>query len=186
MLKVLRLFFYFVFHNLSPISFFFTAELNVELSRPLKINPTLAKLEQAKAYLKKVLPNYTWDTSSKPKSTYSTPQASPSKAFSRIGAPRIEPHYQTSAVGKDSSFKALALPFHRVSLQTAQMVVVMETEAHPARPSVTFSVSAMTGSLNVKSGHRKEGKSETNPFCNTNITLSSCVQRNKKLKQHID
>lgn len=163
---------------------FFTAELNVELSRPLKINPTLAKLEQAKAYLKKVLPNYTWDTSSKPKSTYSTPQASPSKAFSRISAPRIEPHYQTSAAGK-ASFKALSLPFHRVSLQTAQMVVVMETEAHPARPSVTFSVSAMTGSLNVKSGHRKEGKLKTNPFCNKNITLSFCVQRHKRFKEHI-
>lgn len=148
---------------------FFAAELNVELCRPLKINPTLAKLEQAKAYLEKVLPNHSWDTASQPKSTSSTssssstPQHSPSKAFSRVGTPRLDPHHhhqQASAAGKAAGFKAVPLPFHKVSLQTAQMVVVLETEAHPVKPSVTFLVSAMTGSLNVKSGPRKEGQSQ--------------------------
>lgn len=137
---------------------FSTAELNVELSRPLKINPTFAKLEQAKAYLKKVLPNHMWDTASKPPSTSSTPHSSPNKAFSRASISRSDPHLQTSAVGKASSIKALALTFHKVTLQTAQIVVVMETEAHPVRPSVTLIVSAMTGSLNVKSGPRIEGE----------------------------
>lgn len=144
----------------------------MELCRPLKINPTLAKLEQAKAYLEKVLPNHSWDTASQPKSTSSTssssstPQHSPSKAFSRVGTPRLDPHHhhhhqqQASALGKAAGFKAVPLPFHKVSLQTAQMVVVMETEAHPVKPSVTFLVSAMTGSLNVKSGPRKEGQSQ--------------------------
>ncbi|KAM3873112.1 intermembrane lipid transfer protein VPS13B [Diretmus argenteus] len=128
------------------------AELNVELSRPLKINPTLAKLEQAKAYLRKVLPNHTWDASSKPASTSSTPHSSPTKM-----PPRTSPsHHQASALGKASSLRALALSFHRVSLSTAQMVVVMETEAHPMRPSMTVSVSAMTGSLNMKPGPRIE------------------------------
>ncbi|TMS11029.1 Vacuolar protein sorting-associated protein 13B, partial [Larimichthys crocea] len=106
------------------------AELNVELSRPLKVNPTLAKLEQVKAYLKKVLPDHTWDTS--------------------------KPHHQASALCKASSVRALALTFHKVSLHTAQIVVVMETEAHPAKPSVTVTVSAMTGNLNIKSGPRIE------------------------------
>lgn len=144
--------------------FFFAAELNVELSRPLKVNPTLAKLEQAKAYLEKVLPNHSWDAAGQPKSTSSpssTPKHSPTKAFSRVGAPRSDPHHQQAAAArKAAGFKALSLPFHKVSLQTAQMVVVMETEAHPVKPSVTFLVSAMTGSLNVKSGPRKEGQSQ--------------------------
>lgn len=136
----------------------------MELSRPLKISPTLAKLEQAKSYLEKVLPNHSWDSAGQPKSTSSpssTPKHSPTKAFSRIGSPRSEPHHQqASAVGKAAGFKALSLPFHKVSLQTAQMVVVLETEAHPVKPSVTFLVSAMTGNLNVKSGPRKEGQSQ--------------------------
>ncbi|KAK5922958.1 hypothetical protein CgunFtcFv8_020177 [Champsocephalus gunnari] len=127
------------------------AELNVELARPLKINPTLAKLEQAKAYLMKVLPNHTWGTSSHPPSASPSPYSSPAKPL-----PRPPPaHSEASALGKDS-VRALALSFHKVSLHTAQIVVVMETEAHPMRPSVTAAVSAMTGSLNMKSGPRIE------------------------------
>ncbi|XP_041797507.1 vacuolar protein sorting-associated protein 13B-like isoform X1 [Chelmon rostratus] len=132
------------------------AELNVELSRPLKINPTLAKLEQAKTYLSKVLPNHTWDSSSKPPSASSTPHSSPTKTHPRAFPSRSDPHHQASALGKAGTIRALALPFHKVSLHTAQIVVVMETESHPVRPSVTVTVSAMTGSLNMKSGPRIE------------------------------
>ncbi|XP_032375136.1 vacuolar protein sorting-associated protein 13B isoform X2 [Etheostoma spectabile] len=132
------------------------AEVNVELRRPLKINPTLAKLEQGKAYLEKVLPNTPLDTSSKPTSASSTPHSSPMKTMPRPFPSRSEPHHQASALGKASSVGAMALSFHKVSLHTAQIVVVMETEAHPLRPSVTVTVSAMTGSLNVKSGPRIE------------------------------
>lgn len=159
--------FYFVscLHCLSSFSFLHflsfslsTAELNVELSRPLKVNPTLAKLEQVKAYLKKVLPDHTWDTSSKPPSASSTPHSSPTKTLSRACLSHSEPHHQASALCKASSVRALALTFHKVSLHTAQIVVVMETEAHPAKPSVTVTVSAMTGNLNIKSGPRIEGE----------------------------
>uniref|UniRef100_A0A3Q3JG19 Vacuolar protein sorting 13 homolog B n=1 Tax=Monopterus albus TaxID=43700 RepID=A0A3Q3JG19_MONAL len=132
------------------------AELNVELSRPLKINPTLAKLEQAKAYLKKVLPDHTWHTSSKPASASPTPHTSPMKTMHRPFPSRFDPHHQHSALGKTNSVGALALSFHKVSLHTAQIVVVMEMEAHPKRPSVTLSMSGMTGSLKIKSGPRKE------------------------------
>lgn len=138
--------------------FLSTAELNMELSRPLKISPTLAKLEQAKAYLNKILPNYTWDSSSKPPSASSTPHSSPAKTLHRAFPPRADKQHQASALGKASSVGALALTFHKVSLRTAQILVVMETDAHPMRPSMTVSVSAMAGSLNLKSGSRIEGE----------------------------
>lgn len=132
-----------------------TAELNIELSRPLKINPTLAKLEQAKAYLNKVLPNHVWEPSTKPPSSSSTPHSSPMKTTKlRSAASHPDAHHQASA----PAVKALALSFHKVSIHTAQIVVVMETEAHPKKPSVTVSVSAMTGSLNMKTGPRMEGE----------------------------
>ncbi|XP_037309384.2 intermembrane lipid transfer protein VPS13B-like isoform X2 [Pungitius pungitius] len=130
------------------------AELNVELSRPLKVNATLAKLEQAKAYLKKILPNPRCDASGKPPSAPSTPHSSPTKTLPRAARP--EPLNQASALGEAGGIEALALSFHKVSLHTAQIVVVMETEAHPMRPSVAVTVSAMTGNLNMKSGHRIE------------------------------
>ncbi|XP_029359487.1 vacuolar protein sorting-associated protein 13B isoform X3 [Echeneis naucrates] len=132
------------------------AELNMELSRPLKISPTLAKLEQAKAYLKKVLPDHMWDTSTKPPSASSTPHSSPNKTKPRSTLTHSDPQHQASAFVRSSSFRALALSFHKVSLHTAQIVVIMETEAHPKKPSVTVSLSAMTGSVNMKSGPRIE------------------------------
>ncbi|KAM3614331.1 uncharacterized protein V6R79_012862 [Siganus canaliculatus] len=131
------------------------AELNVELSRPVKVSPTLAKLEQAKAYLKKVLPNHTWDAS-KPPSTSSTPLSTPTKTFPRAGASRSDSQQQTSALSKASSMRALALPFHKVCLHTAQIVVVMEAETHPVKPNVTATVTSMTGNLNIKLGPKVE------------------------------
>ncbi|MEQ2230735.1 hypothetical protein ILYODFUR_032384 [Ilyodon furcidens] len=98
----------------------------MEMSRPLKISPTLGKLEQAKAYLQKVLPNYTWES--------------------------YNPHHEAPALGKASRTRALS--FHKVSLHTAQIVVVMETEACPMRPSITVSVSAMIACLTMRSGPR--------------------------------
>lgn len=148
--------------HLSPCSFICpplsAAELNVELSRPLRISPTLAKLEQAKAYLKKVMPTQKGDTSSKQTSASTTPYSSPTKTPYRAFGPRSEPLHQFSSLGNASSLKALATSFHKVSLHTAQIVVVMETEAHPLKPSMTVSVSAMTGSLHMKSGLRMEGE----------------------------
>ncbi|XP_042169386.1 vacuolar protein sorting-associated protein 13B-like, partial [Oncorhynchus tshawytscha] len=96
------------------------AELNVELSRPLKVNPTLVKLEQTKAYLKRVLPHHYWESPKPP-------------------LPLIPPP---------------------VSLRTAQIVVVMETESHPARPSLTWSVSAMKGTMNMKTGPKLDGAAQ--------------------------
>ncbi|XP_077382325.1 intermembrane lipid transfer protein VPS13B isoform X2 [Festucalex cinctus] len=116
------------------------AELNLQLSRPLKINPTLVKLEQTKAYLKKILPNHTWNTP--------TPHSSPAKMPNRAFSP---PHH-SQGLNKASSIDALALSFHKVSLNTTQIVVVMEMEAHPMRPSVTMSVSSLMGNLNLKTG----------------------------------
>uniref|UniRef100_A0A3Q2QZ54 Vacuolar protein sorting 13 homolog B n=1 Tax=Fundulus heteroclitus TaxID=8078 RepID=A0A3Q2QZ54_FUNHE len=128
------------------------AELHLELSRPLKISPTLVKLEQTKAYLQKVLPHYTWESSSKTPSAFSTPHSSPKKKPHRAFPSRVDPHHEASGQGKAS--RARALSFHKVSLHTAQIVVVMETEACPMRPSVTASVSAMTACLTMKSGPR--------------------------------
>uniref|UniRef100_A0A671VBR1 Vacuolar protein sorting 13 homolog B n=1 Tax=Sparus aurata TaxID=8175 RepID=A0A671VBR1_SPAAU len=158
------------------------AELNVELSRPLKINPTLAKLEQAKAYLKKVLPNHTWDTSSKPPSASSTPQSSPMKTLPRAGLSRSDPHHQASALGKANSIMALALSFHKVSLQTAQIVVVMETEAHPVSysgsPALILSVKyrcIFLIDVLVKTGLKDRSRLLLGPFsCSSSLEARWC------------
>ncbi|XP_053736376.1 intermembrane lipid transfer protein VPS13B-like isoform X1 [Synchiropus splendidus] len=130
-----------------------SAELNLELSRPLKINPTLEKLEQAKAYLNKVLPKYSCEGSSRITSSASTPRTSPKKMPSVDFTPHPDHHYVTSLEGANV-INTLAPLFHKISIQTAQIVIIMETESHPMKPSVTVAMSAMTGSLNIKPGPR--------------------------------
>ncbi|XP_061675041.1 intermembrane lipid transfer protein VPS13B-like isoform X4 [Syngnathoides biaculeatus] len=117
------------------------AELNLQFSRPLKVNPTVVKLEQAKAYLKKIMPNHTWNTSSSP---HSSPAKMPARAFS--------PPHQSQGLWKASSISALALSLHKVVLHATQIVVVLEAEAHPLTPSVTVSMCSLMGSLNLKPG----------------------------------
>lgn len=150
------------FFSLTLIYFVFflsTAEVNLELSRPLKVNPTLIKLEQAKAYLQKVLPNYMWESSSKTASAFSSPHSSPKKTPHRAFPSRLDPQHESSSPGKAS--KARNLSFHKVSLLTKQIVVVMETDDTPMRPSVSVSVSAMTACLVMKLGPRIDGKENT-------------------------
>ncbi|XP_076118320.1 intermembrane lipid transfer protein VPS13B-like [Alosa pseudoharengus] len=129
------------------------AELNVELSRPLKINPTLAKLEQAKAFLRKVFPEAgdRLDPGRAPSA-----QSSPSKSASPRASAPASP---SRSWGHAGPLRALQ-PFHKVSLRTVQMVVAMETDAHPSRPSLTVSVSGMKGSLAMRHGPKLTGQSE--------------------------
>ncbi|XP_061095079.1 intermembrane lipid transfer protein VPS13B-like isoform X3 [Conger conger] len=128
------------------------AELNVELSRPLKVNPTLAKLEQTKVFLSKIFP----EAESEADPASSTPQSSPSRGTSPWTPPHTESSAQVSmsqrAPGWGNNPLAALAPFHKVSLRTAQIVMVLETEAHPARPSLTVSVSGLTGSLVMRAG----------------------------------
>ncbi|XP_034029740.1 LOW QUALITY PROTEIN: vacuolar protein sorting-associated protein 13B-like [Thalassophryne amazonica] len=133
------------------------AELSSELSRPLKINPTLAKLEQVKAYMKKILPNHTWDASCNASSTSTSSQSSPTKMASRSVPPQSDRHHQVSALtSKACDLTGLAMSFSKVTLQTTQIVVVMETEAHLMKPSVTVSVSGMRGHLCLKSRQKMD------------------------------
>lgn len=133
-----------------------TAELTGQLSRPLKVSLTLTKLEQTKAYLKKVLSIQKWDTTAKSASAASSSHSSPTKTPQAF-IPRSDPLHQGSSLALTSSIKTLARSFHRVSVHTTQMVVTMETEGHALKPSLTVSLSALTGCLQVKTAPRTEG-----------------------------
>ncbi|XP_066547149.1 intermembrane lipid transfer protein VPS13B isoform X2 [Amia ocellicauda] len=128
------------------------AELSVELSRPLKASPTLAKLEQMKTFLKKIIPKsdcasikHAQPSESSPSQEPRPPKTSPHKE----GSPKT-PESQ-AVLSQGSSLTSLML-FHKVSLRTAQIVAVLETEPHPSRPSLTLSVSGLTGNLTIRTG----------------------------------
>ncbi|XP_029101804.1 vacuolar protein sorting-associated protein 13B isoform X3 [Scleropages formosus] len=123
------------------------AELNVELSRPLKISPTLAKLEQAKAFWRKIFP----ESSSEPSKPTPSPQPSPTMpAVTRVPPP-LDGALSQHASPYAGALEALA-PFHRASVRTAQVVVALEVEDHPSRPSLALSLSRLTGDLTLRRG----------------------------------
>ncbi|KAG7317797.1 hypothetical protein KOW79_018832 [Hemibagrus wyckioides] len=115
------------------------AELKVELCRPLKVNPTPTKLEQIKTWRKIFSDgfNVLGTSSCFPEASHST-NLSDSNAVSPSISSRIANILQTFG------------PFYKVSLQTVQMIVMMEME-HPLQPTLTFSVSSMTAVLSTKS-----------------------------------
>uniref|UniRef100_A0A3P9Q9M9 Vacuolar protein sorting 13 homolog B n=1 Tax=Poecilia reticulata TaxID=8081 RepID=A0A3P9Q9M9_POERE len=107
------------------------------------------------------------------------------KLGSRSFPPRLDPHHEASALGRASP--AMALTFHKVSLRTAQIVVVMETEACPVKPSITLSVSPGSGQITsasvlltvkdalVKTGLRDRGHVFLGPFsCSSSLEARWC------------
>ncbi|TSK20268.1 Vacuolar protein sorting-associated protein 13B [Bagarius yarrelli] len=111
------------------------AELKVELCRPLKLNPTPTKLEQIKTW-RKMFPDL-GNPSPVPEASRTT-KLGDSNAVCPSVSSRIANILQTFG------------PFHKVSLQTVQMIIMMEME-HPLQPSLTFSVSSTTVNLSTKS-----------------------------------
>ncbi|XP_027028317.2 vacuolar protein sorting-associated protein 13B isoform X2 [Tachysurus fulvidraco] len=115
------------------------AELKVELCRPLKVNPTPTKLEQIKTWSKIFSDgfNVLGTTTCFPEASHSTKM---------VDASGVSPSLSNRIANVLQTFG----PFHKVSLQTVQMIVMMEME-HPLRPTLTFSVSSMTAILSTKS-----------------------------------
>ncbi|XP_073702990.1 intermembrane lipid transfer protein VPS13B [Garra rufa] len=112
-------------------------ELKVDISRPVRVSPTLAKIEQAKIFWKRLFPEIESDLQPR------TPAGS---------APRCSDAPPTTELLLRSL--QWPVPFHKISLRTVQMVVSVEMEAHAARPSLTLSVSATTGALTLKNAIR--------------------------------
>lgn len=108
-------------------------ELKVDISRPLRVSPTLAKIEQAKDFWKRIFPEREMDRS-----------PSGSTQCCDGDAPLQTPELLLGSL-------QTVVPFHKISLRTVQMAAALEMESHAARPSLTLSVSGATAALTLKS-----------------------------------
>lgn len=137
------------------------ADVNVDVSKPLKANLSFVKLDQLKEFLKKIMTT----NDNKPgketaPSTGTHPDeavASGAKHSSTKGSP---PAVHTSAAQKvsvqENLWQALSC-FQKISIHTVQMVVSMETVPHPSKPCLLASLSNLSGSLNIKGGLKTAG-----------------------------
>uniref|UniRef100_A0A8C2Y556 Vacuolar protein sorting 13 homolog B n=1 Tax=Coturnix japonica TaxID=93934 RepID=A0A8C2Y556_COTJA len=137
------------------------ADINVDICKPLKANLSFVKLDQLKEFLKKVM---TTDDNKPGKETAPSTDTYPDEAVTS-GAKHSsirdsQPAVYTSAAQKvsvqENLWQALSC-FQKISIHTVQMVVSMETVPHPSKPCLLASLSSLSGSLNIKGGHKTAG-----------------------------
>ncbi|TRY83307.1 hypothetical protein DNTS_006035 [Danionella cerebrum] len=140
-------------------------ELNMIISRPLRVTPTLAKIDQAKAIWEKLfsekdneaLPrtqtapahNNEGPTSSSPKTT-TDPSPHNSEAQMDFVPTTEVPHTFELLL---SFFRSPVL-FQKVTVNTVQLVLSLQMESGSAPPSLTLSLSSLTSAVKLNCANK--------------------------------
>uniref|UniRef100_A0A8C8S293 Vacuolar protein sorting 13 homolog B n=1 Tax=Pelusios castaneus TaxID=367368 RepID=A0A8C8S293_9SAUR len=137
------------------------ADINMTVSKPLKANLSFVKLDQINHFLKKIMRTNDSETckeaassadSISNKDDTSAPRCSSRKDF----PPAVNASGEQMASVQENLWRVISC-FQKISVHTAQIVVSMETTPHPNKPCLLASLSNLSGSLNVKAGHKTTG-----------------------------
>nr|XP_033789038.1 vacuolar protein sorting-associated protein 13B isoform X2 [Geotrypetes seraphini] len=137
------------------------ADVDLELSRPLKANLSFVKLDQISCFLKKILtPNeseISMETSASSNTISNKDEISASNCSNKneSGSTLRSEGVQKDPV-QDNMWLTVSY-FQKISIHTAQMVISMETIPHPDKPCLLVSLANLQGSLNVQAGHKTSG-----------------------------
>uniref|UniRef100_A0A8B9USW9 Vacuolar protein sorting 13 homolog B n=1 Tax=Anas zonorhyncha TaxID=75864 RepID=A0A8B9USW9_9AVES len=137
------------------------ADINVDISKPLKANLSFVRLDQINQFLTKIM---TMNDNEPRKEAAPSAGVHPDGAGTSVtkhsSTKDLLPAAHTNAAQKvlaqENLWQALSC-FQKISIHTVQMVVSMETIPHPSKPCLLASLSNLSGSLNVRSGHKTTG-----------------------------
>ncbi|XP_014735258.1 PREDICTED: vacuolar protein sorting-associated protein 13B isoform X6 [Sturnus vulgaris] len=137
------------------------ADVNVDISKPLKANLSFARLDQINQFLKKII---TTNEDVPRKEAASSAGIIPDEDVTSISRhpstkdflPAVHTNTVQKASMQENLWQALSC-FQKISIHTVQLVVLMETIPHPSKPCLLVSFSNLSGSLNIKSGHKSAG-----------------------------
>ncbi|NXD18802.1 VP13B protein, partial [Spelaeornis formosus] len=137
------------------------ADINVDISKPLKANLSFARLDQINQFMKKIMTT-TEDVPRKEAASSAGIVPHEDVTLSRHPSTKdFLPAVHTNTVQKvsmqENLWQALSC-FQKISIHTVQIVVLMETIPHPSKPCLLVSFSNLSGSLNIKSGPKTAGK----------------------------
>ncbi|XP_029418619.1 vacuolar protein sorting-associated protein 13B isoform X3 [Nannospalax galili] len=138
-----------------------TADINLDVSKPLKANLSFTKLEQINHFLKKI------------KNAHSSAPSRETSALSETTVNKDEPSISRSYRGKfsksrihcdgvqkisfqENMWRAISC-FQKISVRTTQIVISMETVPHLNKPCLLASLSNLNGSLNVNAAQKVPG-----------------------------
>ncbi|KAI1243537.1 hypothetical protein IHE44_0001167 [Lamprotornis superbus] len=137
------------------------ADVNVDISKPLKANLSFARLDQINQFLKKII---TTNEDVPRKEAASSAGIISDEDVTLISRhpnkkdflPAVHTNTVQKASMQENLWQALSC-FQKISIHTVQLVVLMETIPHPSKPCLLVSFSNLSGSLNIKSGHKSAG-----------------------------
>ncbi|GAB1299300.1 Vacuolar protein sorting-associated protein 13B [Apodemus speciosus] len=139
------------------------ADINLDVSKPLKANLSFTKLDQINHFLKKIEKAHSSahgkETSTPSDSVLNRDRPPVSKCHrGKLSKTSIHCDEAQKTSFQENMWRAISC-FQKVSVHTTQIVVSMETVPHPHKPCVLASLSNLNGSLSVKAAQKVPGAS---------------------------
>ncbi|MXQ97969.1 hypothetical protein E5288_WYG010501 [Bos mutus] len=133
------------------------ADINLDISKPLKANLSFTKLDQINHFLKKIK-NVHSKASSAPSDTVLSKDALPASKCYRGKLSKLKVHGDGAQKipFQENIWRTISC-FQKISVHTTQIVVSVETVPHPNKPCLLASLSTLSGSLNVKAAQKVPG-----------------------------
>lgn len=138
------------------------ADVNLDISKPLKVNFSFVKLDQVKQFMEKIKSKSDYETQEKSASVADSLPKKGDTSTSQCYKGKIsdlEDH--GDRVQKSSPQENLWRDIsccQKISVHTTQMVVSMEPHPNPSKPCLLASLSNLSGHLNVKANSKSKGK----------------------------
>ncbi|XP_077207934.1 intermembrane lipid transfer protein VPS13B isoform X2 [Paroedura picta] len=137
------------------------ADINVDISKPLKVNFSFVKLDQIKQFMKKIQSKNDYETQEKNASaTDSLPKKGDiltSQCY-KSSISDMEDHGDGSQKISTQEHLWRNISFcQKISVHTTQMVVSMEPHPNPSKPCLLASLSNLSGHLHVRANSKSKG-----------------------------
>lgn len=142
----------------------------MDISKPLKANLSCTKLDQITHFLKKIKSAHSNGTWAPPDTVRLKDELPASKCYrGKLSKPKAPGDGARKVPFRENMWRAVSC-FQKISVHTTQIVVAMETVPHPHKPCLLASLSALSGSLNVKAAPKVPGKSQKRGEGDDNMT----------------
>ncbi|XP_064333004.1 intermembrane lipid transfer protein VPS13B isoform X2 [Camelus dromedarius] len=133
------------------------ADINLDISKPLKANLSFTKVDQVNHFLQKIKSAHSKETSALSDTTLSKDELPASTCY-RGKLSKLKVHGDgTQKIPFQENVWRTVSCFQKISVHTTQIVVSMETVPHPNKPCLLASLSTLNGSLNVKAAQKVPG-----------------------------
>nr|XP_044999217.1 vacuolar protein sorting-associated protein 13B isoform X3 [Jaculus jaculus] len=137
------------------------ADINLDVSKPLKANLSFTKLDQINHFLRKIKTAHSFahskETSTLSDSTLNKDELAVSRCYrGKLSKPKVHCDGTQKISVQENMWRAISY-FQKISVHTTQIVVSMEPVPHPDKPCLLASLSNLSGSLSVKAAQKIPG-----------------------------